>query len=119
MNIYINSDNQLIDHPKFNNPVTSLTFKRGDVENLKVYFVEDNVVVTPLSGRDLIFGCKPSGAYDSTSFIVYAASATIVSDYYLLKPSFNTSEINNLLLVDGISTNDLTSITLMVDFIGI
>lgn len=116
MNVYINESKRIIDHPKFNNPMESLDFKRGDVDKLRVYFVENFSIVTPVSGRDLIFACKKSGDYDNTSFLIHAASATIVGDYYLLKPGFNTLEINSLLGVDNLSTNNVASVSLMGEF---
>lgn len=116
MKIYINTSNQLISDPKFNSPISDLTFKRGDVEPLHVYFVDSGSYVTPLTARNIQFGLKPQGAYDSTQFIVFAETPTIVGDYYLLNPSFATTQLDALLMVDGLSTNDLASVTLMGEF---
>jgi hypothetical protein len=115
MNVYIEG-NRVIEHPKFSGLVDTLTFKRGDKVSLNIYFCSEGSIVAPVSGRNIVFGVKPSGVYDSASFIVHADTPTIVSDHYVLSPNFNTAELNALLKVDSLSTNDLAGVSLQGEF---
>lgn len=114
MKLYIDStNNQLISDPKFATGVSSISFKRGDSDNLYVGFVADGTLTTPTTALDIVFGVKPTGAYDSTQFLVYTDTPTIEGSYYVLNPNFNTQALNDLLMVDGLSTNDIASVTCM------
>lgn len=105
----------MISDPKFSSPVDGLTFKRGDYATLDVYFVSNGSIVPPLSTgtRNIIFGGKPSGKYDSANFIMYAENPRVVNDHYNLSISLATSAINSLLMVDNNDSNDVGSVSFM------
>lgn len=108
MDIYINeSTNQTISDYRFDSPVDSYSFKRGDYEPIRVYFVRNNVIQAPDAGRTIIFACKEKGNYDSDSFIVYGDVDGIGDNYYQLFASFDNETVDSFL------ANDTPSITLM------
>lgn len=118
--IFIDADNfNFISDPAFKSTTGSYTFKRGDRAPLYLNFVSGNTVLSAVPGKTIKFGVKKLGEYDST-FVVSTSAYTINTSpftglsSYLLQPSFNTVELNQLLSAfDNDPGNDQASITLM------
>ena len=118
--LYIDADNfNFISDPAFKSTTGSYTFKRGDKAPLYLNFVSGNTVLSAVPGRTIKFGVKKLGEYDST-FVVSTSAYTINTSpftglsSYLLQPSFNTVELNQLLSAfDNDPGNDQASVTLM------
>ena len=115
MKIYIDSDtNTLIGDPNFKVPLQGVTFKRGDSATVEIIFVTGFVPLSAVGGIDLIFGAKLPGVYDG-DFIVYEDDYTTSGNSYVMKPSFNTVEIDGLLGSGNLSAADVASLTLSLE----
>lgn len=90
-----------------------MTFKRGDSVTIELQFVSGFAALSAVvPGREIVFGIKPAGQYGDGDFIVTSDTYTATGNTYLMKPSFNTVELNDLLnAVDNDSDNDLGSVT--------
>ena len=83
--------------------VTGLTFKRGDSSVIDCYFVAGGVVQELAVGASGKFGLKALGDYGGdfiVSDLAWTKVGTGASTYYRFEPSFNTVDLNAL-LVDG------------------
>jgi hypothetical protein len=114
--LYIDKDsNRFISNPTFKSSIDSVSFKRGDSATVELIFVSNNTSLSAVSGLDVTLGIKESGRWDGP-YIVIANEYTINGDSYVLKPNFNTDELNALLNHgDSDDTNDIPSVTLMME----
>lgn len=105
MQLYIDVDlNQLVLNPGNKNPVTSLSFKRGDSAQINVQFVQAGAVIELPADATGKIGFKKIGKYDD-DFIVSALgwtkNGTGATASYAFSPSFNTTQLNALLDQNG------------------
>jgi hypothetical protein len=97
----------------------TLTIKRGDALPLKVRFLESQTP-TRLDATTVInFALKESGKYDDDPVVLEQSfTASTVEDpdsdpHYTASPGLNTTELNDLFLIDSDSSNDPESVSLM------
>jgi hypothetical protein len=116
MKIYVDSDtNQIITDAAFKAPVNGVSFKRGDASKVEVIFVTGNTAEDASEDRSITFGIKAAGKFDG-DFLVSASDFTISETSYVLAPSFNTVELNDLLNSgDDDDTNDVASVAAMLE----
>ena len=116
MQLFIDTiNNTFINDALFRSPLNEVSFKRGDSANVQIAFVNDGTIVSMLSSRLITFGIKEAGKYDA-NFLVTASDYTISGNYYVLNPSFNTVQINDLLNSDDDNeNNDIESILGMLE----
>lgn len=111
---------QLIEGPGFRNPVTAISFKRGDAARLDVSFLEGGTSAVSIgdpSALEIRFGIKPRNRYD-VGYLVHDAvwampAADAEAPVYHCSPSFNTEELNSALGVGSATGTELSEITLM------
>lgn len=113
MKIYVDTDdNRLIRSSQYKTSLESLSFMRGDNIQIQLEFVSGFASLSASNDKTIKFGIKQQGLYGDGDYIVYTDEYTISGNSYILNPSFNGTELNNLLnAVDGISGNDLASVT--------
>ncbi len=111
---------QLIEGPGFRNPVTAISFKRGDAAQLDVTFLEGGstpvAIGNPLA-LEIQFGIKPRNRFD-VGYLVHSSDWTMPeanaeSPVYQCSPSFNTVELDSALGVGSATGTELSEITLM------
>jgi hypothetical protein len=111
MQLYINTvNNGFITDPLFKSPLTDLSFKRGDSATINIAFVSETGVLSAVSGKTLKFGIKQFGDYDG-NYLVFSNEYTTSGTNYVLKPSFNTTNLNNLLSGDTPSVAGMLEVT--------
>ena len=111
---------QLIEGPGFRNPVTSISFKRGDAARLEVSFLDGGSTAVSIGNPatlEIRFGIKPRNRYD-VGYLVHDAVWTMPAvdaenPVYQCSPSFNTEELNSALGVGSSTGTELSEITLM------
>jgi len=114
MNLFLNVDSQTLVHAVNDQlPITGIVFKRGDAAQLNLQFFSNGSALSALSSTHIIFGCKRVGDYDGSYVVSASASGVNGNPYYLIVPSFNTVPLNALLGSDGLSGNDVATVTLM------
>lgn len=89
--------------------------KRGDASPFVVTFLRNGVAEDLDVSAVLTFGAKPEGSYDADA-VVLDGSFALVGDSYEASPSFNTTELNDLFLIDGNDANDPAYVDLMAEF---
>jgi hypothetical protein len=70
---------QLIEGPGFRNPITALSFKRGDAALLEVVFLRNGTTATRIGdpgSLELEFGIKPLNGYKA-GYLVYSSEWTL------------------------------------------
>ncbi|MES2572126.1 MAG: hypothetical protein V4710_18975, partial [Verrucomicrobiota bacterium] len=115
---------RLIQELGIENPVTTVRAIRGTAERYRVRFVRDGAFYRP-PDISLSYVAKADLKFDANSLVaavdedpgdVWSTPATD-QDFYEANPSYNTSELNALLLSpDGNANNDVPSVTLMGAF---
>jgi hypothetical protein len=102
--LYIDLDSKsLVTSAGERQAVTELTFKRGDSSVVDCYFVQGGIVQELAVGATGKFGLKSIGDYGGdfiVSDLTWTKVGTGTSTYYRFEPSFNTVDLNAL-LVDG------------------
>lgn len=99
--------------------VSQVDLKRGDSALFELVFVRSGIVQQLTDGNVITFGAKERKKYDSTPVILhddFDLTGSGDTAKYLGTPSLNTEPLNNLLLIDGVTTNDLEYIDLMAEF---
>jgi len=119
MRIYISrTTGKFITSPQFNSVILRYDFKRGDTSRIEIGYVdEDSNLVQLAGGFTIDFGLKEEGKYDG-DYIVYSGAFTFnaTTGLYEGEPSFNTTELNDLLNADdGDDTNDIPSVDLLFE----
>ena len=116
MILYISEDSgRLIQDPSFSADLNTVNFKRGDSTEVDIRFCSNTLGLSANPARQISFGIKNSGKYDGP-FIVNSNIYTIRNNGYVMNPSFNTITLNQSLSSgDGNETNDLESITAMLE----
>lgn len=99
--------------------IRSINVKRGDALPLTVRFLQ-NQTLTRLDATTVItFALKESGKYDDDPVVLEQSfTASTVEDpdsdpHYTASPGLNTTELNDLFLIDSDSSNDPESVSLM------
>lgn len=111
MQLYIDQGtNSFITDPLFKSPLPELSFKRGDSATVNLAFVSGNTSLSAVSGKSLKFGVKQAGDYDG-AYLVYTDTYTTAGTNYVLKPSFNTTNLNALLSGDIASVAGMLEVT--------
>lgn len=101
------------------NAVVQVQGKRGDNSPFEVIFVRSGVAEELATSSVLTFGAKEAGKYDGTAVILdasFSKSGTGTAAKYLATPSFNTTALNALFLIDANTSNDPAYIDLMAEF---
>jgi hypothetical protein len=99
--------------------VSMVEGKRGDDSPFEVIFVRTGVAEQLAISSVLTFGAKQAGKYDGTAVVLnsdFALSGSGTTAKYLASPSFNTTELNALFLIDADDSNDLPYVDLMAEF---
>jgi len=118
--LFIDLDSQrLVTSAGTRDPLTSLSFKRGDSARLEIQFIRGAVAEELQAGAAGAFGVKADGKYDS-AYLVYSPEwvkeGEGVEALYVFEPSFNTTGLNDLLgHGDGDDSNDEELVTLMAE----
>ena len=114
MQLYIDTDtNGFITDPTFKAPLTQVSFKRGDSATINLSFVSGVSSLSAVNSRTLKFGIKKDGDYDG-EYLVFTNEYTTNGYNYVLKPSFNTTTLNNLLSGDTPSVAGMLEVTWIV-----
>ncbi len=109
MRIYINrTTGQFITSPTFDAAVLRYDFKRGDTTRIEIGFVEDSVLIPLVGAYNIDFGLKEDGKYDG-DYVVYEGTFVYnaTTGFYDGEPSFNTTELNDLLNADIVIADNL------------
>jgi hypothetical protein len=109
MKIYIDQDtSRFITSPTFAGAVTRFDFKRGDTAKIEIGFVQDGVLVALNGSFSITFGIKEGGKYEG-DYLVHDDSFAYngTTGLYEGTPNFNTTELDELLSVDGDDGNDV------------
>ncbi len=116
MRLFIDTDsNSFITDAGFKAPVSGVSFKRGDASQVQLSFVSGNSSLSATNDKQIIFGIKEAGKYDGT-FLVSTDDFTTSGTSYILNPSFNTEELNDLLNSgDADDSNDVGSVSTMLE----
>ncbi len=110
---------ELIQAATDRSPVVSVQGKRGDNTPFEVIFVRNGIAEELEVSTVLTFGAKQAGKYDAAAVVLssnFTLSGTGTSAKYLGSPSFNTTELNALFLIDSNDANDPAYIDLMAEF---
>lgn len=118
MLLYIDLDTEtLLTGPGTNEPLRSISFKRGKNSVLEVRFYRSGTRSGLSGGATGIFAVKTTGKYDGVPLVQdgeWTASGSGITAAYKFEPSFNTAALNEALgHGDGNQNNDLSSITAM------
>lgn len=120
MRVYVDLDLlTLIESPGNRSAIGTLRFKRGTSPKLEVQFVRNGEPELLPAGTVIRFGPKEDGKFDG-AFLAFTDDFTEpeeASGFYVARPSFNTTQINDKLLSpDGNEDNDVPFIELMSEF---
>ena len=97
----------------------TLTIKRGDAFPLTVRFLKSQTPTRLDATTAINFALKESGKYDDDPVVLEQSfTASTVEDpdsdpHYTASPGLNTTELNDLFLIDSDSSNDPESVSLM------
>jgi hypothetical protein len=93
--------------------------KRGDDSPFEVVFVRNGVAEELAGSSVLTFGAKQAGKYDGAAVVLnsdFTLSGSGTTAKYTANPSFNTTELNDLFLIDADDSNDPAYVDLMAEF---
>lgn len=99
--------------------VTLVEGKRGDAAAFQVQFVRSGVAEELAGSSVLTFGAKENGKYDDTTVVVedgFTLTGSGTTAKYVASPSFATTALDALFLIDGNDANDPASVDLMAEF---
>jgi hypothetical protein len=98
---------KFVQAPGNRSEVTALIFKRGNSSSIDLSFCQDGAIVELAVGATGVLQFKPLGDYGGEDPVVsdsdWTKSGTGTSTIYTFTPSFNTTQLNEL-LVDGTVT---------------
>lgn len=120
MNLYVELETlKLVRSVTDRRELQSFSVKRGDALPLTVRFLQDQTATRLDASTVISFAFKEAGKYDDDPVVLEQTfTASTVDDpdsdpHYTASPGLNTTELNDLFLIDADSSNDPASVALM------